>query len=51
VHRLRVVLLRKTDDVRLADLSTTEVDDLADLEVLEIARQWRNIPTLSTRTR
>jgi hypothetical protein len=51
VHRLRVILLRETDDVRLADLSGTEVDDLADAEILEIARQWRNIPTLSVRTR
>src|SRR5439155_19790562 len=51
VHRLRVVLLRKSDDVRLADLNATELDDLADAEILEIARQWRNIPTLSVRTR
>src|SRR6266568_3311747 len=39
VHRLRVILLRKTDDVRLIDLNAAEVDDLAHVEVLVIAHQ------------
>src|SRR5205807_3784412 len=37
VHRLRVIVLRKTNDVRLADLDTTEVDELAYMEILVVA--------------
>ncbi|HVS07598.1 MAG TPA: hypothetical protein VHK65_15725 [Candidatus Dormibacteraeota bacterium] len=43
MHRLRIVLLREPDDVRLADLNAAEVDELADLEVLVVASQGRNV--------
>jgi len=43
VHLLRVILLGEPDDVRLADLNAAEVDELADLEVLVVTSQGRNV--------
>jgi hypothetical protein len=43
VHRLWVVLLSEPDDVGLAYLNAAEVDELADVEVLVVARQRRNV--------
>jgi len=49
VHRLRVILLREPDDVRLADLNAAEVDELADVEILVVAGQGRTTSSRNDR--
>jgi hypothetical protein len=43
MHRLRVVLAGKLDDLWLTELDAAQVELLTDVEVLEIAGQWRSV--------